>query len=135
MTKEINGNKVQRTIEGICAECHTHCTIYRTANKTYRDCKCSGQKFAVKKVISPEKGLKPKHHGELNKVDVPKSRLNQLRVEYEGDNVAQQQIDVYDGSTKYHDKLHKYKKAIKSDDAHQEGVLSKWFKKFYPDIT
>lgn len=82
-----------------------------------------------------KKGLKPEHHSEINKPNVPKSRLNQLRAEYKNNHTAQQQIDVYDGNTEYHGKFREYREAVQSGNTAQEGILTRWFKKFYPDIT
>lgn len=87
-------------------------------------------------------GLKPKHHGELNKTALVypggekayNQRVEQLRSEYAGDKVALQQIDVYDGRTEYHDKLQEFIQAIKSKDSKKEAELQAWFDKNYPDI-
>jgi len=48
-------------------------------------------------------GLRPEHHGELNKITTPATRYDELRREYEGNSIAQQQIDVYDPATEYHE--------------------------------
>lgn len=84
-------------------------------------------------------GLKPKDHGFLNGlVNVPEEEKRKIyaqkRAEYAGDPVAQQQIDVYDGDTEYHDKLSEFVDAVQSGDSKKEGILSSWFKKHYPDI-
>lgn len=84
-------------------------------------------------------GLKPKDHGFLNGlVNVPleeKRRIYaQKRTEYVDDPIALQQIDAYDGDSKYYDKLSEFADAIKSGDTTRESALSAWFKKHYPDI-
>ena len=79
-------------------------------------------------------GLKPEHHGELNKLNVPSSRFDTLRGEYANDPKAQQQIDVYDPSTMYHEKLKEYVQAIKENDKERMVELEDWFDEHYPDI-
>ena len=79
-------------------------------------------------------GLLPEHHVELNKTRVKKERFDELRLEYENDNKALQQIDVYDPDTKYYDRIKQYREALKSEDDHLESVLERWFKIFYEDI-
>ena len=79
-------------------------------------------------------GLKRKHHKELNRVNVATCRYAQLRRQYAGDPIAQQQIDVYDPATEYHNKLALYKAALKSDDEAKQRQLEAWFAEHYPDI-
>lgn len=79
-------------------------------------------------------GLSRKHHDELNCFDVSRKRLEQLRQRYDGDSIALQQIDVYDGATEYHDKLVELKDALKTGNTRKESCLLHWFKKHYPDI-
>ena len=80
-------------------------------------------------------GLKPEHHGELNKVfGISPARYNELRKEYEGNLIAQQQIDVYDPATEYHEKLSEYVEAIKSNNKEKIAELENWFREHYPDI-
>lgn len=87
-------------------------------------------------------GLKPEHHGNLN---TPGSiypggkesryeEIEQLRAEYADDPVALQQIDVYDGRTKYHDKIAELRDALKAGDTQKEAELEVWFNNNYPDI-
>jgi hypothetical protein len=80
-------------------------------------------------------GLRPEHHGELNKVlDIPATRYDELRKEYEGNSAAQQQIDVYDPATEYHGKMGEYVEAIRSNNREKITELEDWFKEHYPDI-
>jgi len=84
-------------------------------------------------------GLKPKDHGFLNGlINVPieekRKIYAQKRTEYADDPVAQQQIDVYDGDTEYHDKLSEFIQALHSGNSAKESELSAWFRKHYPDI-
>lgn len=88
-------------------------------------------------IFAPKKssGLSPEHHSELNKVpgrDPP--RYDELRNKYAGDGVAQQQIDVYDGNTEYHDHLQAYTGALKSGNGAGERREEQWFESNYPDI-
>jgi len=84
-------------------------------------------------------GLKPVDHGFLNGLHLKSKEEQrkiyaQKRTEYAGDPVAQQQIDVYDGDTLYHDKLRELTDALKSGDTAKEAVLDAWFKEHYPNI-
>jgi len=79
-------------------------------------------------------GLKPEHHGELNRIGIPTARYDELRREYEGDSVAQQQIDVYDPATEYHKRLREYVEAFKLSDGEKITELKDWFEEHYPDI-
>lgn len=79
-------------------------------------------------------GLRPEHHGELNLPNVPSSRLDVLREEYAGDSKAQQQIDVYDPTTEYHEKIAEYVQAIKEGNKERMAELDDWFGEYYPDI-
>ena len=87
-------------------------------------------------------GLKPTHHGDLNRPSVVypggkearDRRIATLRAEYAGDKVAQQQIDVYDGDTEYHNKLREFVTALKTGNSAKEAELYAWFKEHYPDI-
>lgn len=74
-------------------------------------------------------GLKPNHHAELNQVNISPDRFAELRKQYKDDAVALQQIDVYDGSTEYQDKIRKFRNALKSGDTRAEGKLAHWFRK------
>ena len=78
-------------------------------------------------------GLKRKHHEELNRA-IATYRYAQLRRQYAGDPIAQQQIDVYDPATEYHNKLSQYTAALKSDDEAKQRQLEAWFAEHYPDI-
>ncbi len=79
-------------------------------------------------------GLKRKHHGELNKMDVPSWRYDQLRAKYANDSKALQQIDIYDPSTIYHRKLKKYTDALRFRQIDLIAKLETWFDEHYPDI-
>ncbi len=80
-------------------------------------------------------GLSKKHHKELNQVlSVSPGRYDELREKYANDPVALQQIDVYDPSTEYHQKLKQFVWSLQSGDEKKEAELRKWFEKHYPDI-
>ncbi|MEK7194434.1 MAG: hypothetical protein AAB660_01985 [Patescibacteria group bacterium] len=87
-------------------------------------------------------GLKPTHHGDLNRPhmtypggkEARDKRIADLRSEYSEDKVAQQQIDVYADDTEYHVKLGKFKRALMSGNTAKEAELEAWFKEYYPDI-
>jgi len=79
-------------------------------------------------------GLTPNHHGELNRRGISPGHYDALREEYIGDAVAQQQIDVYDGSTEYHDHFRDLVSALKSGDAVMENQEVEWFERYYPDV-
>jgi len=79
-------------------------------------------------------GLSRSHHQELNRGRVSQKRLAQLRHEYARDSVALQQIDVYDGSSRYGAKFREYIDACKKGNEQQQASLEKWFKRNYPDI-
>jgi len=79
-------------------------------------------------------GLRPEHHGELNKLNVSSSRFDVLREEYAGDSKAQQQIDVYDPLTEYHEKMAEYIQAIKEGNEERMTELEDWFGEHYPDV-
>jgi hypothetical protein len=89
-----------------------------------------------------KKGLIPQHHGDLNRPSLTYPggkeardvRIAQLRQEYAGNSVAQQQIDVYADDTEYHTKLDEFKNALMSGDIAKEAELEAWFKEHYPDI-
>jgi hypothetical protein len=78
-------------------------------------------------------GLSRKHHGELNR-GASRARYDQLRREYAGDSVAQQQIDVYDGSTSYHDHLRSLRDAYANRDKAAIHREEAWFRRNYPDV-
>lgn len=91
------------------------------------------------------KGLSPEHHGEMNhplstgfwkeKGITLEDRVKELREEYAGDDVARQQLDVYEGgNNEYHTQLKKYVEAFKSGNLEQQNKLEQWFKTNYPDI-
>ena len=80
-------------------------------------------------------GLKPEHHDELNQVlGISPARYGELRREYENNPIAQQQIDVYDPATEYHERLREYVEALKLDDREKAAELEDWFEEHYPDI-
>jgi hypothetical protein len=87
-------------------------------------------------------GLKPNEHGDLNipSIVYPGGknardiRIAELRTAYVDDQIALQQIDVYDDSTEYHVKLDQFKQALMSGNTCMEAELEAWFKKYYPDI-
>ena len=79
-------------------------------------------------------GLASRHHAELNKPKVPRSRFNKLRHRYSGNQVAQQQIDVYDGNTEYHSHLRSLSQAFKSGNTATENRETKWLEDNYPDV-
>jgi hypothetical protein len=93
---------------------------------------------------NPEKkgGLSPQDHGDLNRPsnvypggqEARDARLAELRDHYAGDPRARQQIDVYDSSTVYHDKLRKFTEALKSGDTARVAQLQAWFDEHYPDL-
>lgn len=88
------------------------------------------------------KGLSGEHHGDLNRPgyvypggdEARNERIDELRQLYNDDNVALQQIDVYDGRTEYHAKLHEYRDALMSGNVGEQARLDEWFNKNYPDI-
>lgn len=80
------------------------------------------------------RGLSPEHHGELNRMGISAARYYELRREYEGNLVAQQQIDVYDPATEYHKRMEEYIEAVKSSDEKTIEELESWFGEHYPDI-
>ena len=79
-------------------------------------------------------GLRPEHRGELNKMNVPSSRYDELREEYAGDSKAQQQIDVCDPLTEYHEKMAEYIQATREGNKERIAELDDWFAKHYPDV-
>ena len=79
-------------------------------------------------------GLSCVHHGELNSLNVSAERIAELRLLYANDPVALQQIDVYDGSTEYHEQFGYYRDALKAHNAKREAEAYAWLKKHYPDV-
>jgi hypothetical protein len=72
------------------------------------------------------------HHGELNKMNVPAGRYDELRREYAGDQRALQQIDVYDPCTEYNANLRELVTALRTRN--DTSVLEAWFSEHYPGI-
>ncbi len=80
-------------------------------------------------------GLSSKHFEELNKaISIKRERYNELRHEYKGDSKAQQQIDVLDGNSKFHERYDQYRNALKNNDLKKQSILARWFRIFYPPI-
>ncbi len=95
--------------------------------------------------MDERKGLSPEHHEEVNHPSYTdfwkergisaQDRIKQLKEEYLGDNIAQQQLDIYDeDENEYHTQYRKYVKAFKNGDLEQQKELEQWFKTNYPDI-
>jgi hypothetical protein len=74
------------------------------------------------------------HHAELNKVSSTPARFAELRREYAGDRVAQQEIDAYDGESPYHLKYTAYLAALREGRHTEVGELNRWLKEHYPDV-
>ncbi len=79
-------------------------------------------------------GLSREHHSELNGMNIPATRYDELRAEYKGNSAAQQEIDAYDPTTEYHVQLEKFLEAFKANDEEKIAELEKWFKEHYPDV-
>ena len=93
--------------------------------------------------MAERKGLSGQHHGELNRpvevfeggADAKAQRIALLREEYADDSKALQQIDVYEGSNEYSEKLTAFVGTLKSGNTGLQRRLTKWFRTHYPDIT
>ena len=85
-------------------------------------------------VLTSVPELKPEHHKELNLPNVASDRFEELRGEYANNPKAQQQIDVYDPTTEWHDKWAEYIQAAKEDNEEKMVELEEWFNEHYPDI-
>jgi hypothetical protein len=89
-----------------------------------------------------KKGLKPEHHGDLNRPsevypggqEARAERIGQLRKEYEGDTRAQQQIDIYEPGNEYHRRVYEYREALMNGNLAKQKELEAWFNQNYPDI-
>lgn len=87
-------------------------------------------------------GLSPENHAEIHSPDFhldlspeeKAERLASLRVQYAGDPVALQQIDVGDKSSLYNQRMDEYLKAIHAGDTAKKAELESWFAENYPDI-
>lgn len=82
-----------------------------------------------------KKGLSRKHHGELNALTARRGRHDELREQYAGDDLAQEQIDVYDPETEYHDHIEALVRAVEAGDEKAESRQDRWFRKHYPLVS
>ena len=79
-------------------------------------------------------GLLPQHHGELNKMNVPRARFDELRTLYANDPRALQQIEVDDPLTEYQDHIQSFICALKKGDTIAELIEEAWIEENYPDL-
>jgi len=77
-------------------------------------------------------GLRRKHHGELNRMNVPSTRYDDLRYEYADNPLALEQIDIYDPSSQHVPLMRAYRDALKTRDEEAVATSLDALKREYP---
>jgi hypothetical protein len=88
------------------------------------------------------KGLSPEHHQQLNNPEIvfpggtqaKIALINQLRDQYREDEVAIQQIDVYDVRSEYHIHFRLLRQALLNNNQEVIEAEYAWLAEHYPDI-
>ena len=75
-----------------------------------------------------------RHHKELAGFNASPARLAELRARYAGDGIAQQQLDVYDANSPYHQHHRLFASALKRNDSATVAAEHQWLQDHYPAI-